>query len=118
MLKVHTNDLHQFDRLQVQLQFLNECEQRGLLQKYYLAIECMFLRTYYIDTLLFVLQRFSTAPLSKLQEMQNTVLTCFPSWQNNPFLINQQTPLEQVLLSTLEYSFSEENFEDLKMQLQ
>ncbi len=117
MLKAHTDDLHQFDRLQVQLQFLKECEQRGVLQEYYLAIECMFLRTYYIDTLLFVLQRFSTAPLAQLQEMQNTVLTCFPSWQDNPFLVNQQTPLEQLLLSTLKYSFSEENFEALKMQI-
>lgn len=117
MLKAHTNDLHQFDRLQVQLQFLKECEHRGLLQKYYLAIECMFLRTYYIDTLLFVLQRFSTAPLTKLQEMQNTVLTCFPAWQNNPFLSYQQTPLEQLLLSTLEQTFSEEYFEVLKTQI-
>ena len=117
MLKAHTNDLHQFDRLQVQLQFLKECEQRGLLQEYYLAIECMFLRTYYIDTLLFVLQRFSTAPLMQLQEMQKTVLTCFPSWQSNPLLVNQQTPLEQLLLSTLEDPFSKENFEALKMQI-
>ncbi len=117
MLKAHTNDLHQFDRLQVQLQFLKECEQRGLLQEYYLAIECMFLRTYYIDTLLFVLQRFSTAPLTQLQEMQKTVLTCFPSWQSNPLLVNQQTPLEQLLLSTLEDPFSKENFESLKMQI-
>lgn len=118
MLKVHTNDLHQFDRLHVQLQFLEECEHRGLLQKYYLAIECMFLRTYYIDTLLFVLQRFSTAPLSQLQEMQNTVFTCFPSWRDNPFLSYQQTALEELLLSTLSQTFSEEDFNVLKIQIQ
>lgn len=114
MLKARSNDLHQFDRLKVQLQFLEECERRGLLHDCYLAVETMFLRTYYMDTLLFICERFTEAPLTQLQEMQRTVQTCFPSWRRNPFLAHQQTDLEKLLLSTLDDSFSWENFQALK----
>lgn len=114
MLKAQSNDLHQFDRLKVQLQFLEECERRGFLRDYYLAIETMFLRTYYLDTLLFICERFTEAPLEQLLEMQRTVQTCFPSWRRNPFLANQQTGLEKLLLSTLDSSFTQEKFQSLK----
>lgn len=117
MLKSQTDDLHQFDRLKVQLQFLEECEQRNLLHDNYFAIEAMFLRTYYFDTLLFVLERFSEPPLEQLLEMQHTIQVCFPSWRNNPFLSRQQTPLEEFLLSSLDYPFSRENFQLLKSKL-
>lgn len=114
MLKSQSNDLHQFDRLKVQLQFLEECERRGLLHDCYLAIETMFLRTYYMDTLLFICERFTKAPLEQLQEMQRTVQTCFPSWRKNPFLAHQQTDLEKLLLSTLDSAFTQDNFQSLK----
>lgn len=117
MLKSQTDDLRQFDRLKVQLQFLEECERRNLLRDNYLAIEAMFLRTYYFDTLLFVLERFNEPPLAQLREMQHTVQSCFPSWRNNPFLSRQQTPLEELLLSTLDRPFSRENFQLLKSRL-
>lgn len=117
MLKTQANDYHQFDRLKVQIQFLEECEARGLLKDYYLAIETMFIRTYYLDTLLFLLERFSKAPLRQLREMQDTVATCFPSYCNNPFLFYQQTPLETLLLSTLDTEFSQESFTLLKTQV-
>lgn len=117
MMKRQTDDFRQFDRLKVQLQFLEECEQRGLFAECYLAIEAMFIRTYYMDTLLFVTERFTQAPLSQLLEMQNTVRTCFPNWRNNPFLNHEQTPLEQVLLSTLDIDFSQEKFYTLKAQM-
>lgn len=117
MLKAQSNDLRQFDRLKVQLQFLEECERRGLLHDCYLAIETMFLRTYYMDTLLFISERFTEAPLEQLQEMQRTVQTCFPSWRNNPFLAHQQTALEKLLLSTLDSSFTQENFQSLKNKM-
>ncbi len=117
MLKGKKDDVHQFDRLQVQLQFLEECEQRGLFTDHYLAIEAMFLRTYYMDTLLFVLERFDAAPLARLLEMQQTVRACFPAFLSNPFLSQRQTPLEQRLLSTLETPFTEELFKDLKKSI-
>lgn len=114
MLKGQIDDFHQFDRLKVQMQFLEECEQRGLLKDYYFAVEAMFLRTYYIDTLLFVLDRFANAPLAQLEIMQHTVQTCFPSWRNNPFLSQQQSPIEQRLFSTLDCPFTSESFHALK----
>ncbi len=117
MLKGQIDDFHQFDRLKVQMQFLEECEQRGFLKDYYFAVEAMFVRTYYIDTLLFVLDRFTYAPLAQLQIMQNTVRTCFPSWRANPFLSQQQSPIEQLLFSTLEHTFTSENFLALKNQI-
>ena len=117
MLKGQIDDFHQFDRLKVQMQFLEECEQRGFLKDYYFAVEAMFVRTYYIDTLLFVLDRFTYAPLAQLQIMQNTVRTCFPSWRANPFLSQQQSPIEQLLFSTLEQTFTSENFLALKNQI-
>lgn len=117
MLKSQVNDLRQFDRLKVQIQFLEECEQRGLLKDYFPAIETMFLRAYYMDTLLFVAERFTEAPLSQLQEMQHTVHTCFPSWRDNPFLSHQKTLLEELLLSTLDIDFSQENFQELKSKV-
>lgn len=117
MLKTQVNDLRQFDRLNVQIQFLEECEQRGLLKDYFPAIETMFLRAYYMDTLLFVAERFTEAPLSQLQEMQHTVHTCFPSWRDNPFLSHQKTLLEELLLSTLDIDFSQENFQELKSKV-
>ncbi len=114
MLKSKKDDFRQFDRLKVQLQFLEECQKRELFKDHYLAIEAMFLRTYYMDTLLFVLERFETAPIARLQEMQDTVRACFPSWQDNPFLLHRQTALEQVLPSTLEHPFTIETFDSLK----
>ena len=117
MLQASSNDMRQFDRLKVQLQFLKECDQRNLLQENFPAIETMFLRTYYMDTLLFVLERFTEPPLPQLHEMQQTVLTCFPNYAANPLLHYQQTPLEALLLSTIQAPFSEESFFYLKTQI-
>lgn len=117
MMQNQANDYRQFDRLQVQLQFLEECEQRGLSKNYYLAVETLFIRTYYIDTLLFLLERFQYAPLEQLNEMQKTVNTCFPHFKENPLLSYQQSPVESLLLSTLNCEFSNESFLQLKTQL-
>lgn len=117
MLKTRSNDMHQFDRLKVQLQFLEECEQRGFLVDCFLAVETMFLRAYYMDTLLFVAERFTEVPLTQLQEMQHTVHTCFPAWRDNPFLFYQITPIEELLLSTLDTNFTQENFQELQMKI-
>lgn len=117
MLQTTSNDMHQFDRLKVQMQFLKECDRRNLLQENFPAIETMFIRTYYMDTLLFVLERFDDPPLSQLHEMQQTVLTCFPDYANNPLLHYQQTPLEALLLSTVRTPFSKESFFCLKTQI-
>ena len=117
MLQHQTNDYRQFDRLQVQMQFLAECEKRGLLENYYFAVEAMFIRTYYLDTLLFVLERFANAPLKYLEEMQHTVRTCFPNFLNNPFLDYQPDTWEKFLLNTIPQPFSEESFSLLKTQL-
>lgn len=117
MLQAACNDIHQFDRLEVQLQFLDECDQRNLLKNNFFAIETMFIRTYYIDTLLFVLERFDTPPLDKLQEMQHTILTCFPNYTENPLISYQQTPLENLLLSSLQTPFSNDLFFTLKKQI-
>ena len=117
MLQAQSNDLRQFDRLKVQWQFLEECDKRGFLEKYYLAIETMFLRTYYMDTILFIIERFTEAPMEQLQEMQFTVHTCFPDWQNNPFLFYQISSIEKLFLSTLNMKFNQESFQKLNFSL-
>lgn len=117
MLQTVCNDPHQFDRLEVQLQFLAECNKRNLLKSNFFAIETMFIRTYYIDTLLFILERFDKPPLDKLREMQQTILTGFPNYNQNPLISYQQTPLETLLLSTLQIPFSSDLFFTLKKQI-
>jgi len=114
MQKQEVNDVRQFERMKVQMLFLEECEKRSLFTKYFDIIETLFIKIYYIDTMLSVLLNFTETPLEQINEMQKTVLTCFPNYRQNYLLNTTKTELESILLKTIVLSFDDQSFKNLK----
>jgi glycosyltransferase involved in cell wall biosynthesis len=110
------NDYGQFDRCKVQLMMIEECDRRGLLEKYYELIEAYFVIVYYGDTMNIVLRRFEYLPQEEVKEMQQTVKAYFPGYRNNCFFSLPKYHYMQFLLETVEMDFTEELFQSLKQR--
>lgn len=116
MLSCPVNDYGQFDRAKVQVAMLRQCEERKLLEPYYDIIEANFVRVYYVETLVPVVERFEHLPAKEVRELQRTVRALFPNWKNNELLKLEHNRWMEKWLTTIEVEFDERLFQELKKQ--
>lgn len=111
------NDFGQFDRTRAQIQLLKLCGQRNLLEKHYETIEANFVRIYYVETLIPIVQRFTYFPEREIKEMQQTVLALFPNYRHNGILNMPHNQWMERWLATIETEFGEALFWELKQEV-
>ncbi len=80
------NDMRFFDRLEVELLWLEEMGRRGLAERYRLDVEYRFVRLFFVNTLWGLLTRFDFIPEGIVPAMVETVHTHFPGWRENVLL--------------------------------
>ena len=110
------NDYGQFDRFKVQLQMLEECEKRGLLESFYEMIEANFIRVGFVETVMPVLKRFEYLP-NELLELITVTKSFFPNYRNNMYLNLPQYGWMQKYLHILDLLLDEQVFQTLKNEM-
>lgn len=80
------NELHHLDRLKIELMKLDELMNRELYVLYQENIEFDFLRMYFSQSLIMLLNKFDEFPEGIIQKMQQTTQQLFPKWRENPLL--------------------------------
>ena len=80
----------------MEIQKLGAYAKRGFLKEYFIGIEALFCRSYYVDTLITLYATWGEVPMDFYRQMAQEVQTLFPRCQENTMLI----PKDHKLLET------------------
>lgn len=98
---VKKNSTHHFDRLVTETMKIEELKARNFFDQYHDEIEFNFLNLFYLNSLNIFFTRFTTTPVDILNYMKETVVSLFPNYKNNPYLIHIPE-VYHILLKTID----------------
>ncbi len=75
------------DRMKAAELFYDECRKRGFLDEYYTEIECRFAELFFVNTLFSYMQGVRPRKLSFVKKLRTGMITRFPEFTGNPFLL-------------------------------
>lgn len=90
------NAQHQQDHLTIELMLIDEFKRRGAFEPWHDEIEWDFLRRYYLNTWHLFFLRLSCIP-DVFSAMKKSILELFPDYKKNPYLMEQEWPLLDLL---------------------
>lgn len=109
------NAEHHFDRLDIEVEIVEEYKRRGVFELYKEELEAQFVQRFYLNTMYIFFTQFDYIP-SVIEDMRRIVLDYFPDFKNNTAL-NKCNEREKVLLRLLEIArgLSEEEWIRIKL---
>lgn len=111
---------YQFDKMDIALDFLNECKTRGIYDinaENKNAIDWMFLEKYYIYMLWEVFNQFEELSYPCYIQMREQVLTLIPDYAGNPYRSWESNAFDSFMLKLLDTKLDEESLLSIKDKL-
>jgi glycosyltransferase involved in cell wall biosynthesis len=102
--------LHQFDMMDVAIDFLQETKARGLYTNYKDIIEWMFLEKYYVYMIWDVWDSFNDTAYMYYTEVKAVVQKLVPDYRENPYRKMEYNKMDNLLLKLLDYPLGEDDF--------
>ncbi|MCM1234265.1 MAG: glycosyltransferase [Ruminococcus flavefaciens] len=109
-----------FDQRKVMIEWLEVCQQRGLLDRYYQETELIFAKDYYISNLHFILTRtdIGQAEYDYIESCRKITWNLFPEIAENPYFDQQEYfhTFQRPLMEHIKVSFRRGELQKIQKQ--
>lgn len=109
------NASHQFDRFKMEINKLETAKERGLFSIYTEDLEYQFIKLYFINGVISLLNHFDEIPDGLINRMTMDVKRWCPNIDNNILLKHYLNEKDQEILSLVQYPFVKGNRQEILM---